>query len=249
MPMTWWGALIWWLALALGSFLVTWIFADKLRMRRTPYIGVLAVVTGGFLYGYLSWSTTDWVTFLTYQWIWGLIGALVTGPLIVLAVSRGAQRSKAVTLEATPRPEGLRLAGALLWEGVVYGAAEALLLSVLPALMVWQALTALGWTQSWIGATLTGLVALAASVVVIVVHHLGYPEFRGPLLAVAALTCGALTGAYLLTVNPLSAVGGHIIMHAGAVLKGVELPPHQEGEGDTVGTKATAQLDVVHSTR
>lgn len=235
MPITWWGALIWLFAVALGSFLVTWIFADKLRMPQTPYIGVLALVTGAFLYGYLTWSNTDWVTFLTNQWIWGVIGALVTGPLIVLAVSRVAQRSKSVTLESASRPGGLRLAGALLWEGVVYGAAEALLLSVLPALIAWQALTALGWTQSGLGAALSGLAALVASLVVIVVHHLGYPEFRGPLLNVAALTCGTLTVAYLLTLNPLAAVGGHIIMHSGAVLKGVELPPHQASEGYDMG--------------
>jgi uncharacterized membrane protein YhhN len=69
MPITWWGSLIWLFAVALGSFLVTWIATDQLRMPRTPYIGVLAIVTGGFLYGYLSWSNTDWVTFITYQWV------------------------------------------------------------------------------------------------------------------------------------------------------------------------------------
>lgn len=235
MPITVWGSFIWLFALALGSFLVTWIATDQLHMPQTPYIGLLALMTGGFLYGYLSWSNTDWVTFLTYQWVWGLVGALVAGPLIILMVSRGARRSKSVTLESTPRPVGPRLVGALLWEGVVYGAAEALLLSVLPALMAWQALTALGWTQSWIGAVLSGLVALVASLLVIVVHHLGYREFRGPLVGVAALTCGILSLAYLLTMNPLSAVGGHIIMHSGAVLRGVELPPHQESAGYAAG--------------
>jgi hypothetical protein len=37
----WAGSLIWLAALAVVSFLVTWVAADKLRMRRTPHIAVL----------------------------------------------------------------------------------------------------------------------------------------------------------------------------------------------------------------
>jgi hypothetical protein len=161
--------------------------------------------------------------------------------LIILVVSRGVQRSKSLAFDSIPRPEGLRLAGAVLWEGVVYGAAEVLLLSVLPALIVWQALTAQGRTQSRIGAVFPGLVALVASLLVIVVHHLGYREFRGPLVAGAALTCGILSVAYLLTMNPLAAVGGHIIMHSAAVFKGVELPPHQASESYATGKMEPAR--------
>jgi hypothetical protein len=92
----------------------------------------------------------------------------------------------------------------------------------------WQAFTAYGWTQSWIGAIFADLIALVASLCVIVVHHLGYREFRGPQVAGAAVTCGILSLAYLLTMNPFATIGGHMILHAGAVLRGVELPPHQE---------------------
>ena len=228
MQITWWSQLIWLLALALGSFLVTWIFADLLRFTQTSYIGVLALVTGGFLYGYMSWSNTNWGTFLSYQWIWGLIGAVVSGALLIVLVARQAGRSKSPILASTPRPEGLHLVGALLWESVVYGIAEAILLSVLPALITWQAFSAYGWTSSWIGVVFAGLFALVASLFIIVVHHLGYREFRGPQVAGAAVACGILTLAYLLTMNPLAAMGGHIILHAGAVLRGAELPPHQE---------------------
>jgi hypothetical protein len=51
MSLAWWGHLIWLCAIALGSFLVTWIVADQLHAPRTASIGVLLVVTGGFLYG------------------------------------------------------------------------------------------------------------------------------------------------------------------------------------------------------
>ncbi len=241
MPITWWSQLIWLLALALGSFLVTWIFTDQLRLARTAYIGVLTVVTGGFLFGYLSWSNADWRAFISYQWFWGLVGAVIAGPLLVVLMVQAARRTQSPVLAPTPRPEGLHLAGALLWEGIVYGVDEGLLLSVLPVLMTWQALSALGWTQSWIGVVFSGLLALVASVFVIVVHHLGYREFRGPQVAGAAMTCGILSLAYLLTVNPLAAMGGHIIAHTGAVLRGIELPPHQEKRVQTVASTLPAR--------
>jgi hypothetical protein len=245
MPITWWSQLIWLLALALGSFLVTWIFTDLLRLTRTAYIGVLTVVTGGFLFGYLSWSNADWGEFLSHQWVWGLVGAVIAGPLLIVLFAQGAQRARHAlsrVLAPTPRPEGLRLVGALLWEGIVYGIAEGLLLSVLPVLMAWQTLSALGWTQSWMGVIFSGVVALIASLFVIVVHHLGYREFRGPQqVAGAAMACGILSLAYLLTVNPLAAMGGHIIAHTGAILRGTELPPHQEKGVQTVASTLPAR--------
>lgn len=226
MPITWWSQLIWLLALAFASFLVTWIFADLLRLTQTVFIGVLAVVTGAFLYAYLSWSNADWGEFLGHQWLWGLVGAIVVGPLLAAMLARG-RHSQSPMFAPVPRPQGLRMVGALLWEGLVYGAAEGLLLSVLPVFLTWQALSSLHWTESWYGVVLCGVIALAASVAVIVVHHLGYPEFRGRKLPFAVAGCVPLSLAYLLTMNPLAAALGHSILHMGAVLGGTELPPHQ----------------------
>lgn len=233
MPMTFWSQLILLFALVLGAFLVSWIFTDLLHLTQTAYIGVLAAVTGVFLYGYLSWSTMDWGAFISHQWVWGLIGAIVAGPVLIMLLAQGARRSHSHVLAPTPRPEGLHLVGALLWEGVVYGTAEGLLLSVLPVLVTWQTVSALGWTQSWMGVAFAGVVAIVASLLVIVVHHLGYREFRGPQIAGAMMTCGLLSLAYLLTMNPLAAAFGHSIAHSGAIFHGTELPPHQEREHST----------------
>ena len=230
-----WSQLIWLLAIALASFLVTWIFTDLFHLAQTAFIGVLAVVTGALLAGYLSWSNTDWVTFLSNQWLWGLVGAIIVGLLLIVMLTRGS-RSRAQMFASAPRPEGLRLVGALLWEGLVYGMAEGLLLSVLPVLITWQALSSLHWTASWYGIILSGIIALLASVVVIVVHHLGYREFRGRKLVFAVAGCAPLSLAYLLTMNPLAAGVGHSILHMGAVLRGIELPPHYEKRGHVVGS-------------
>src|SRR5690242_17305341 len=49
MPITVWSQLIWLLALAIASFLVTWIFTDLFHLGQAAFIGVLAVVTGALL--------------------------------------------------------------------------------------------------------------------------------------------------------------------------------------------------------
>ena len=227
MEITWWSQLLWLLALALTSFLVTWIFTDLIHLTQIPYIGVLTGVTGTLLAGYLSWSNTDWVTFLSNQWLWGLVAAIIVSALIILGLLR-SMRSQPEMLEAVPRPEGLRLVGALLWEGLVYGMSEGFLLSVLPVLITWQALSSLHWTDSWYGIILSGVIALLSSVVVIAIHHLGYREYRGRKLLSAEVGCAPLSLSYLLTMNPLAAGVGHSLLHMAAVLRGIELPPHQE---------------------
>lgn len=49
-----------------------------------------------------------------------------------------------------------------------------------------------------------------------------------------AVSCVLLSLAYLLTMNPLAPAVGYSIMHIGAVLNGIELPPHREKRGHAV---------------
>lgn len=69
---------------------------DLLKVRRTAYVGLLALLTGGLTYGYLAWSQTDVVGFLRYHWAWGLLAAALTIGLnlglIRLLVRRGRLR-------------------------------------------------------------------------------------------------------------------------------------------------------------
>jgi hypothetical protein len=218
---SWLGALGWLSAIAAASFLVTWVLTSRLGVRRTPYIGILALVTGGLAIGYLAWSDTDLADFVTSHWGWGLVGAAVTGT--ILATMMRDQ-------PGGPRPHGWPLAGTLAWEGIVYGTAEGLLLSVLPVLVTWQAFAAHDWTSGTGRVLVAGTAAMLASLTVIVIHHLGYRGFGDPaLLGTVMVGCGLLSLAYLLTASPLAAVGGHIIMHMAANLHGVELVPYPTG--------------------
>jgi hypothetical protein len=186
-----------------------------------PYILVLALVTGGLTWGYLAWSDTSLSSFVTNRWGWGLVGAAMAGAILA-TLSRHQPRG--------PRPQGWRLAATLAWEAVGYGSAEGLLLSVLPVLATWQAFAAHGWTSGTGRALVAATAAMAASLAVIVIHHLGYRGFRDPAaLGPVMVGCGLLSLAYLLTASPLAAVGGHIILHTALTLHGTEMPPYATG--------------------
>ena len=63
----------------------------------------------------------------------------------------------------------------------------------------------------------------------ILVHHLGYAEFRTPAarpkLAGALFSCGMQALAYLITGSVLAPVIAHIILHVQLTMHGAELPP------------------------
>jgi hypothetical protein len=123
-------------------------------------------------------------------------------------------------------------ASTIAWDGIVYGAAEGLLLSVLPVLVTWQMLASNGWESGW-RSIAAAVIAVAVSVITIIVHHLGYPDFRttGLKMRQAVLGCGLLSVAFLLTASVIAPAAAHAILHVVAVRKGMELPPHAEVPG------------------
>jgi hypothetical protein len=219
--LSWPSVLGWLAAIAAAGFLVTWVLTSRLGMRRTPYIAALALLTGGLTFGYLAWSDTSPAGFATNRWGWGLVGAAVAGAILA-RLSRHQPGG--------PRLHGWRLAVTLAWEGVVYGSAEGLLLSVLPVLVTWQAFAAHGWTSGTGRVLVAGTAAMVASLAVIVIHHLGYRGFQNrAALPPVMVGCGLLSLAYLLTASSLAAVGGHILLHTALTLRGTEMPPYASG--------------------
>jgi hypothetical protein len=183
-------------------------------------VAILAVTTFALAGGYLAWSGTSVVDLVTDEWAWGLLGGVVAAVLLTPLVRR---------LPARPHPGGAPLVGRFLWEGVVYGTAEAILLATLPVLAIWQATDALGWTDTGRARTLSGALAVAGALFVIAVHHLGYREFRQrasrKMLAGALAGCGIQALAFLLTGNVLAPVVAHIVLHWQLTLRGNEMPP------------------------
>ena len=213
--------LVWVLAAAVLGFVTAALFSGLLELRRNWFVAIYAVLVGSFLYGYMRWSGVDLRSLLLRRWIWGVIGMVVVGAILVASVQR---------MPASPGASGTALAWDILWLGIVYGVVDALLLTVLPVAVTWRAFSTAGWTVSWPGKLATGMAAFAASLGVTAAYHLGYAEYRGPQVVDPLIGNGVMTLGYLLTGSPLTAIGAHIALHVASVLHGVEttvtLPPH-----------------------
>ena len=215
-PAAWWmGSLLWLIGLAVAAFAVSWLLASRLRLGRFLYVAVLFVVTAALSAGYLLWLGMGAGQMLTTRWGWGLLAAPVAAAFPAFGMTR---------LPASRRRTGLALGGALLWEGVVYGVAEGILLSALPAFITWQMVHSLGWS-GFGGGLARWTLPVLASILVIVVHHLGYADYRNRQLVPISAGCGLLTVGYLVTASVLAPTIGHVLMHIAAIIHGTELPP------------------------
>jgi hypothetical protein len=154
----------------------------------------------------------------------GLVAAVITFPLV-----RRLPRS--------PRAHGARAAEVMVWEDLVYGTAEALLLATLPVLAAWQGAVAAGWTGGDAGNVASGVLAIIGAVAVVLVHHLGYEEFRArearQRLYGALGTCGLQALAFLVTGSVIAPIVAHVVLHAQLSIRGVELPPAHAGVAPT----------------
>jgi len=220
-PSTWQEVAVAFAVLAVAAFLVTWLITDVLGIRRTAYIAILALMVAGLSAAYLAWSDVSGSELITSNALWGAVGGIIAAAVVFPLVRR---------LPAQPHATGSRLGVQLLWEGGIYGIAEALLLATLPVLVIWQgvpdgageaSLARVGW----------GALAIFGSLVVILVHHLGYAEFRmssgRTKLMGALLSCGIQALAFLLTGSILAPVIAHILLHTQMIVRGTELPPAQ----------------------
>ncbi len=215
------GALLgWMIALAALSFVVSFGCADRFDLPRGWYGTVLTGVTVAFWAAAMHWVGPGIAESVRWHWVSGVLVA----PLVALIPAAGITR-----MPATRPRAGARLVRALGWDAAIYGTAEGLLLSALPAYLAWQWVNNAGWSSR----VVAGLAAVTFSVVVIVVHHLGYPEFRQPRsLMMASVACGLLTIGYLLTGSVWTPIVGHVLMHAAAVVRGNALPPHSDAGGE-----------------
>jgi hypothetical protein len=206
--------------IVVAAFLVTWIVTDVLHVSRTPYIAILSAVVAGLSALYLGWSGASLADLLTNDWAWAVVAGLAAAGVVGLMLRR---------VPSPPRAERGISGSQLVWEGIVYGTAEGLLLATLPVLAAWGIVDDLGWTDRTIGTAAAGAVAILASLVVIAVHHLGYREFRGRaarrMLAMAIVSCGLQALAFLVTGNVLAPIVAHIVLHWQLIIRGLEMPP------------------------
>jgi hypothetical protein len=213
-----------WLGAGLGlGFVVPFLFADVLQLPRDLYYGVYIAAVLVF---FVLWARTTGRR-LDVMVRRRLRSAVVLGLVIALVLAFVVVRTE----PATGGPQGLALAWAVLWRGIAYGAADGLLLSAFPILAVFAAAEDSDLRQRRSGTVAVGAVALLASMVMTTIYHLGYRDFRSPMLVRPVAADVVWSVPTLITLNPIGAPIAHAGLHVSAVLHSYEtdvfLPPHR----------------------
>lgn len=213
-----------WLAggLVLG-FTVPFVFADTLELPRDLYYGVYVLSVAAFFVAWAASTGQSLGEMARRRLLWTiLLGLAATGVLVLVVLG---------TQEATARPEGLELIGAVIWRGIVYGAADGLLLSAFPILAVFAMFAGTRARQRLGGKIAIGVAAFAASLVMTGVYHVGYSDFRSEKVRQPIAGDLIWSAPTLLTLNPIGAPMAHAGFHVTAVLHSYEtdlmLPPHE----------------------
>jgi len=204
------------------AFLVPFVFADVLEINRDLYYGVYALAVVALFAAWSRVTGYDLRLAVERRWPWALGLGLAVGGLLAVMVLR--------TEDATARPDGLELVGAVAWRGIVYGLADGLLLSAFPILVVFAAMAGTRLTRRFRGRVVIGIVAMVASLAMTAVYHAGYSDFRGEKIQKPLTGDVVWSIPTLVTLNPIGAPIAHASMHTSAVLHSYEtdtfLPPH-----------------------
>jgi hypothetical protein len=198
------------------------LFADVLGLNRDLYYGLYGVAVIGYLGVWAEMTGQSLRRLFARRLGLALALATVAGAFLALMVYR--------TEESTPRPDGVELAAAIVWRGLVYGAIDALLLSVFPILAVFAAFAGTRLREHASGTAVVGLIALVASLAMTTVYHVGYSDFRGEKLRQPVAGDVVWSAPTLVTLNPVGAAIAHVALHTAAVIHSYEtdtfLPPH-----------------------
>ena len=229
-----WLYLGWVLAGGLLGLAISAVFSGWMQLSRRLFLVPYLFLSGAFLYGFYRWSQTDLISLFGQNWYWGLLAGAIVGALLVRNV---------LSQPASARSTGTGLASDVLWVGLGYGAMDALLLNVMPVVAVWSGFSGIGWTVSWSGKIAVGALALLASLLVTLLYHVGYPEFRNRKVGLVLFGNALITLAYLVSTNHLGAIVSHVAMHVAAVFRGpetmIQLPPHYSTPRQSPGATST----------
>jgi hypothetical protein len=205
------------------AFLVPFVVADQLGIQRDLYYAVyVAAVVGLFVAWARDTRQPSLRNMMARRW------GLAVGLGVVFAAIGAFLVTQAE--DGTPHPGGVELVAAVLWRGVVYGAADGLLLSAFPILLTFAALDDTALRRRAGGLVAVGAVAMAASLAMTAVYHVGYSDFRSDKLRRPVTGDLVWSVPTLATLNPIGAPIAHVGMHVGAVVHSYDtdlfLPPH-----------------------
>lgn len=229
----WHGVSVHWAWLTGGlalAFAVPYLFAEThsafglvFEVNRDLYYGLYALAVFG-LFALWSRSTGyDPVAAGKRHWV-AAVGLGLAAAALLAGMVVGTE-------DATSRPDGVELVGAIAWRGILYGVTDGLLLSVFPILVVFAAFTGTRLSRHAFGTVVIGIVALVASVAMTAAYHSAYSDFRSEKIGKPLTGDVIWSIPTLLTLNPIGAPIAHAGLHTSAVLHSYEtdtfLPPHR----------------------
>jgi hypothetical protein len=212
-----------WLLAGLAlAFALPYLLTDLIAINRDLYYGIYAFSVFGFFALWLRLAVKTPRALLMRNWRWGALLGVVFA---------GATAAIAFTETATAHPHGWRFAGAIVWRGIVYGAADGVLLSVFPILAVVAAFSAGPLRERSKRAVVgIGALALVVSLLFTAVYHVGYADFRGDKVRKPLIGDVVWSAPTLATFSPIGAPLAHVGLHVSAVVHAYDtdtfLPPH-----------------------
>lgn len=223
-----WISMGWVLAASSLGFLISAVFAGRMRLSRRLFLLPYVLLAGLFVYGFFRLNEIELISLFAENWVWGIVAGALLSLYLVKTVK--AQ-------PATRQSKGADLAVDMAWAGLVYGMLDALFLNILPVIAVWMGTDQFAWTSTLPGKIAVGVIALLASLLVTLAYHLGYPEFRNKRVLMVLLGNSLITLAFLLSGSPFGSLISHTAMHLAAVLQGpdttIQLPPHYQANYQT----------------
>ena len=204
------------------AFLVPFVLADRLDLPRDLYYAIYVVGVAAFFVLWVRTTDQSLGEMIRRRWVLALVLGLAVAGLLTLIVLR--------TEDATARPGGLELIGAVMWRGVVYGLADGLLLSAFPILAVFAmfAGTKAARADPRDGRDRPGRAGRVAGDDGRVPRRLQRLSLGEAAEAVAGDVVWSVPT--LVTLNPIGAPIAHAGLHTSAVLHSYEtdtfLPPH-----------------------
>ena len=214
----WAVQLRWFAAAAAVGFFVPLIGSSLLGLQHDAYLGIYFLAVIGLFAAYAISTRLDLRETLTRHWKLGVLLGFVFGFALVRNV---------LSEDATPHPHGAYYVFELLWRGGIYGAVDALLLTVLPCLVVYRALGGpLGSGRrrlAYFGASLALVMTITA------IYHLGFEQYRQDGVGAPETGNTIISMPMLLSTNPIGSIADHAAMHISAVAHtyetDVRLPP------------------------
>jgi hypothetical protein len=217
-PDVWTVQLGWAAAAAVVGFSVPFLGSSVLGLQHDVYLGIYFIAVIALCSAYAIGTGLDLRATFARHWKLGALLGLVVGAALVRNV---------LSEDATARPHGAYYVFELIWRGGVYGAVDALLLTVLPCLVVYRSLgERLGTWRRRVGYFAA---SLALVMTITAIYHLGYAQYRDDGVRQPETGNAIISLPMLLTTNPIGSIADHAAMHISAVAHSYEtevrLPP------------------------